>query len=123
MGRQRINSEDVEVVVVAADGTTDPQAVLTEREVATVGAVDATLQAAEQFTAAYPQARLEHVESMRGVEEHRHGRYYLRYRHATGVTEFWGYVAKVTTLDFKKGLVGVQISGPAPPAKNSKSPK
>jgi hypothetical protein len=123
MGRQRINSEDVEVVVVAADGTTDPQVVLTEREVATVGAVDATLQAAEQFEAAYPHARLEHVESMRGVEEHRHGRYYLRYRYATGVTEFWGYVAKATTLDFKKGLVGVQIPGAASQAKNSKAPQ
>jgi hypothetical protein len=115
MGRQRINSEDVEVVVVAADGTTDPQVVLTEREVATVGAVDATLQAAEQFEAAYPHARLEHVESMRGVEEHRHGRYYLRYHWAQGNTEFWGYLSpKQPTFDFKKGVVGVVATPDTP---------
>ena len=40
MAQQSINGHDVDVVVIAADGTTDPQAVLTAREVATVAAVD-----------------------------------------------------------------------------------
>jgi hypothetical protein len=121
MGRQRINDQDVEIVVVAADGITDAAAVLTESEVATVGAVDTTLQANEQFKSDYPDAHLEHIESMRGVDEHRHGRYYLRYRHTAGATEFWGHVAKAATFDFKKGIVGVQMPGPATQAKNPKS--
>ena len=120
MGRQRINSEEVEVVVIAPDGTADGGAVLTEREVATVGAVDATLRADEQFKSAYADAQLEHVESMRGIDEHRHGRYYLRYRYAAGVTEFWGHVAKAATLDFKKGIVRVEMPGPTSRAKNPK---
>lgn len=44
---------------------------------------------------------------MRGVDEKRNGRYYLRYRYAGGVTEFWGHVGKEPKLDFKKGSVGV----------------
>ena len=66
-----------------------------------------TRRAAAEFQAAYPQAVLERVDSMRGVDEKRNGRYYLRYRYAGGVTEFWGHVGKEPKLDFKKGSVGV----------------
>ena len=51
-------------------------------------AVDTFLQANDQFKAAYPGTQLERVESNRGVEEKRHGRFYLRYRYTGGVTEF-----------------------------------
>lgn len=117
MGRQRINNEDVDVVVIAPDGGADPTASLTEREVATIAVVDATLHANAQFQAAYPGARLEHVESMRGVDEYRNGRYYLRYRYGTSAAEFWGHVAKVPKLDFKKGIVGVKL--PSTPAQTA----
>ena len=72
-----------------------------------MAAVDAALRAAAAFQTAYPQAVLERVDSMRGIDEKRHGRYYLRYRHAGGVTEFWGHVARQLQIDFKKGIVGV----------------
>src|SRR5262249_31818282 len=99
----------VEVVVMAPDGRADPSATLTEREIATLTAVDATLRANAQFQAAYPGAQLEHVESMRGGNERRNRRHYLRYRYRTNAAEFWGHVAKVPKIDFKKGIVGVTL--------------
>jgi len=82
---------------------------LKEREVATVEAVDTLLRAEAQFKAAYPATQLVHVESNRGVNEHRQGRYYLRYQHDKGTAEFWGHVAKSPTVEFKKGVVGVPM--------------
>jgi hypothetical protein len=52
---------------------------------------------------------LEWVESMRGMDEHQEGRYYLRYHSASGATEFWGHVSRKPKLDFKKGRVGVVV--------------
>ena len=109
MAQQSLNGHEVDVVVIAANGTSDPQATLSPREVATVEAVDATLKHKAEFTAAYPEARLTRVDSNRGVNENRHGRYYLRYQHAGGTTEWWGHVAKTPTFDFKKGVVGVPM--------------
>ena len=111
MNRQTINGTSVEVVIIAADGTTDAMATLLPGELATVEAVATVLQANDQFKTAYPDARLERVESNRGVDEHRQGRYYLRYRHPAGVTEFWGHVSRKPTFDFKKGVVGVVTPG------------
>ena len=59
---------------------------------------------------AYPQAVLEQVESMRGIEEKRNGRYYLRYRYFGGATEFLGHVNRDLKIDFKKGIVGVLVT-------------
>jgi hypothetical protein len=112
MTTQVINEATVEVVIIAADGKTVPDTPLTDREAATVVAVDQTLQATENFQTAYPQAILERVESMRGVDEKRNGRYYLRYRYAGGVTEFWGHVGRELKIDFKKGVVGVVLPAP-----------
>lgn len=109
MTTQTINGTTVEIVVILADGKTDPAAALDAREAATVAAVDAALRADAAFQTAYPQAVLERVDSMRGVAETRNGRYYLRYRYAGGVTEFWGHVGKQPKLDFKKGIVGVVL--------------
>src|SRR5713101_8654993 len=116
MSTQQINKQNIEVVVIGPDGKADATATLTEREVATVEAVDATLHANEQFRTAYPGAKLVRVDSNRGVDEKRNGRYYLRYKHQTGGTEFWGHIAKVPAFDFKKGVVGVQIPTPPPRA-------
>lgn len=113
MTNQTINGVEVEIVVIAADGKIEADALLTAREAATVAAVDAALRADAAFQAAYPDAALVRVDSMRGVDEQRNGRYYLRYRHAGGVTEFWGHVGKQPKLDFKKGIVGVVLpAGP-----------
>lgn len=113
MTTQAINGVEVEIVVITADGKTDPVAALDSREAATVQAVDLALRADAGFQAAYPGAVLERIDSMRGVDEQRNGRYYLRYRHAGGVTEFWGHVGKQPKLDFKKGIVGVVLpAGP-----------
>ena len=87
----------------------EASAALTERELATVQAVDAVLKADPEFQAAYPGAKLEGVESMRGMDEHQEGRYYLRYHSASGATEFWGHVSRKHKLDFKKGRVGVAV--------------
>ena len=109
MKTQTINGAAVEIDVIAADGKTDPAAMLDARETATVEAVDQALRATASFRTAYPQAALVRVESMRGVDEKRNGRYYLRYRYAGGVTEFWGHIAKQLKIDFKKGIVGVVL--------------
>jgi len=74
-----------------------------------VEAADTLLRADVQCTAADPTAQLARVESNRGVNEHRQGRYYLRYQQAKEIAEFWGYVAKTPTVDFKKGIVGVPL--------------
>ena len=113
MSQQTINSQAVEVVIIAADGTTLEET-LTPRETWTVQAVDAFLKGNAEFQAAYPGARLERVESNRGIQENRQGRYYLRYRHAGGVTEFWGYLSTKPKFDFKKGVVGV-VAAPDTP--------
>jgi hypothetical protein len=106
MTTQTINGAAVEIVVILADGKTDPAATLDAREAATVAAVDLARRADAAFQAAYPSAALVRVDSMRGVEETRNGRYYLRYRYAGGVTEFWGHVGQQAKIDFKKGSVG-----------------
>jgi hypothetical protein len=114
MSQQPINGALVEVVVVAADGTSS-DAPLTPRELWTIAAVDTALQTNVEFTAAYPRARLARVDAMRGVEEHRNGRYYLRYQWQQGVTEFWGHVSRKTpTFDCKKGVVGVVVTPDTP---------
>jgi hypothetical protein len=48
---------------------------------------------------------------MRGMDEHQEGRYYLRYHSASGATEFWGHVSRKPKLNFKKGRVGVVVTG------------
>lgn len=109
MTTQAINGATVEIIVINAEGKTEADALLTAREAATVAAVDAALRADAAFQAAYPDAALVRVDSMRGVEETRNGRYYLRYHHAGGMTEFWGHVGKQAKIDFKKGIVGVVV--------------
>jgi hypothetical protein len=109
MGKQTINGKEVEVVIISPVGTPEASATLTPRELATVQAVDTALQAHPEFQAAYQDARLERVESTRGVDEYRQGRYYLRYHHASGTAEFWGHVSRKPTLNFKKGVVGIIV--------------
>ena len=106
MSQQTLNDQAVEVAILTADGTTLNDT-LTPREAWTVQAVDAFLKSNTEFQAAYPGARLERVDSNRGVAENRQGRYYLRYHYEHGATEFWGYLSTQPKFNFKKGVVGV----------------
>jgi hypothetical protein len=107
MSRDTINGQNVKVVVIGLDEKT-VDTPLTLRERWTVEAVDQAVRTNAAVQAAYPEATLQRVDSMRGVSELRHGRYYLRYHWAQGSTEFWGYLSpKQPTFDFKKGIVGV----------------
>ena len=115
MSRETINGQSVEVVVIGPDGK-PVETPLTPRERWTVEAVDRAVRTNTAVQQAYPEAALQRVDSTRGVPEHRHGRYYLRYQWAKGVTEFWGYLSpKQPTFDFKKGIVGV-VATPETPA-------
>jgi len=68
-----------------------------------------------EFRTAYPGATLVRVDSMRGVDEHRNGRYYLRYQWQGGRTEMWGHVSRKTpSVDCKKGVVGVVATPDTP---------
>lgn len=114
---QTLNAQAVEVTIIAADGATLPET-LTPRETWTVQAVDAYLKGNAEFQSTYPGATLVRVESNRGVQENRHGRYYLRYQYDHGATEFWGYLSTTPKFDFKKGVVGV-VAAPDTPAKSA----
>src|SRR5512139_4290556 len=115
MSQQTLNDQTVDVAIIAADGAT-LQETLTPREAWTVQAVDAFLKSNAEFQEAYPGATLARVESNRGVDEHRQGRYYLRYHHDGGATEFWGYLSAKPKFDFKKGVVGM-VAAPDTPGK------
>lgn len=115
MSCETINGQSVEVVVIGPDGKT-VDTPLTPRERWTVAAVDQAVRAHAAVQAAYPAAALQRVDSMRGIPEHRHGRYYLRYHWAQGNAEFWGYLSpKQPAFDFQKGVVGV-VATPDTPA-------
>ena len=114
MRQQTLNGQAAEVAIIAADGATLDEP-LTPREAWTVQAVNAVLKQNAEFQAAYPGATLVRVESNRGVAENRQGRYYLRYRYDKGTTEFWGYLSRQPTFDFRKGIVGI-VATPETPA-------
>src|SRR5262245_60492567 len=77
MSQDTINGQSVEVVVIGPDGKpVEPP--LTPRERWTVAAVDQAIRSNATVQTAYPGATLQRVDSMRGVSERRHGRYYLR---------------------------------------------
>jgi len=114
MSRDTINSQSVEVTVIGLDGKT-LDTPLTPRERWTVEAVDQVVRSNAVVQATYPEAALQRVDSMRGVPERRHGRYYLRYSWAKGTAEFWGYLSpKQPTFDVKKGTVGVVATPDTP---------
>jgi hypothetical protein len=75
--------------------------------VVTFESLDCTLKAHPAFQSAYPNARLIRIDSNRGIQEGEVGRYYLRYQHETGITEFWGYHSNITYVDCEQGLVGI----------------
>jgi hypothetical protein len=109
---QGINTSNPEVSVINPDGTVSGER-LSPREISVFEAVDRALRADPKFTSSYPEAVLERIESLRAMPETASGRAYLRYRFATGVTEFWGRVSNRSRINFRSGIVDV-ILGSAP---------
>ena len=107
MKRQLPNSQDeIDILIIAEDGTSLNQDLLPD-EVVTFEGLDRTLKSNPEFQAAYPNAKLIRIDSNRGIKEDEAGRYYLRYQHDKGITEFWGHHASITYIDCDQGLVGI----------------
>ena len=96
----------VEVQIISEDGNIIYQELLPD-EIATIESLDRTLKADLGFQSAYPNAKLVRIDSSRGVQDSDAGRYYLRYQHDNGVTEFWGHRENKAYVDCEQGLVGV----------------
>jgi hypothetical protein len=107
MKRQLPNGPDeIDILIIAEDGTSLNQDLLPD-EVVTFEGLDHTLKSNPEFQAAYPNAKLIRIDSNRGIKEDEAGRYYLRYQHDKGITEFWGHHASITYIDCDQGLVGI----------------
>lgn len=115
---QIINASNPEVSVINPDSTASGER-LTPREISVFEAVDRALRPDPKFTSSYPEAVLERIESLRAMPETASGRAYLRYRFATGVTEFWGRVSNRSRINFRSGIVDVILGPPTPSAPNS----
>jgi len=109
MKRQLPNGQDeIDILIIAEDGTSLNQDLLPD-EVVTFEGLDRTLKSNPEFQAAYPNAKLIRIDSNRGIKEDEAGRYYLRYQHDKGITEFWGHHASITYIDCDQGLVGIPV--------------
>ena len=105
---QAINASNPEVSVIKPDGAVTGET-LTPREISLFEAVDRALRADPKFVSSYPDAVLERIESLRAMPETTSGRSYLRYRFATGVTEFWGRVSGRARINYRSGIVDVML--------------
>ena len=104
-----INGQQVETLVNNADGTAGGDD-LTSQELAVVTAADTALRGDADFQRAYPGARLSRVESNRGVDDRRNGRFSLRYEVPNQVPqEFWAHQAKENQVNLKTGMVAVVL--------------
>lgn len=114
---QTINGSEVEVAVIAEDGMLLNEG-LDGRELEAVQVLDQNLQSSEKFKAQYPEAKLVHVESMRGLSETELGRFYLRYQQGDRIEEFWGHVGEQAHLNFKTGNLTAVLPKPSGPESN-----
>ncbi len=101
-----INGREIEAVIVGEDRAAIEES-LSESERAAFGRLDSALRSHPDFQAAYPDARLVRVDSMRGIGEDEDGRYYLRYQYGDHSTEFWGNIAETEKVDCEQGLVSI----------------
>ena len=100
-----VNGQAVDVEIIEADGSSG--AALEQTELDLIAAIDTRLRQHDAFVKAYPGARLTRVDSNRMLQDTEEGRFYLRYHHDGGNTEFWGHLAKAPALDFERGIVTV----------------
>ena len=91
--------------IIEADGRSGTALEQTELDLIT--AIDARLRQHEAFAQAYPGARLTRVDSNRMLQDTEEGRFYLRYHHAGGDTEFWGHKAAASAFDLARGIIAV----------------
>jgi len=110
MTKATINGQTVDVEIVEADGSSG--ASLTQAELALIAALDGYLRKHPAFAEAYPGAHLTRVDSNRILQDTDEGRFYLRYDHRGGDTEFWGHLAEESVLDFERGIAAVHIDRP-----------
>jgi hypothetical protein len=97
---------EIDVQIIAEDGTSLNQQLL-PNEAIFIESLDRTLKSNQEFQAAYPNAKLIRIDSNRGIKEDEAGRFYLRYQHDKGITEFWGHHVSSTYVDCDQGLVGI----------------
>ena len=100
-----INDQQVDVEIIETDGSSGTA--LEQAELSLITAIDAHLREHPDFAKAYPGAQLTRVESNRMLQDSEEGRFYFRYRHDGGETEFWGHLAMAPALDFERGIVTV----------------
>ena len=100
-----VNEQQVDVQIIEADGRSGNA--LEQAEIDLISAIDTRLREHHAFAEAYLGARLTRVDSNRMLRNTEEGRFYLRYQHDGGTTEFWGHVANQPTLDFERGIVAV----------------
>lgn len=108
MRQDNINGQDIEVCIIATDGSELAEDLQPgERE--WLAKIDAALRADAGFAKACPKATLERIDSNRGLADRGEGRFYLRYSHQGkgGMAEFWGNTADVASVDIQKGIVSV----------------
>jgi hypothetical protein len=106
MQKTKINRQDIDAAIIAADGTETAEGLQPdERDL--LAKIDAALQADAGFAKACPDARLVRIDSNRGMTDRDAGRFYLRYQHKGGIAEFWGNVADTASVDMGQGLVCV----------------
>ena len=100
--------ENVKTIVIGADGERLGET-LNAREMAMLETVDAALRSITEFQIEFPDAILEQVESMRGIQDFEDGRFYLRYKtaHNPLPIEFWGCLAKTPSVDWASGYIRV----------------
>ena len=106
MQQDKINDQDIDVVVIGADGA-ELQDKLQPDERDWLSRIDAALQSDPQFKATYPAARLMRIDSNRGLTDRDEGRFYLRYQSSSGMAEFWGNVGDTVRVDVDQGIVVV----------------
>ena len=107
MKRQLFKGQDeIDIQIIAEDGISLDQDLFPD-EIVTFERLDRSLKSDPVFQATYPNAKLIRIDSNRGIKEDEAGRYYLRYQHDDGVTEFWGHHAGNNYVDCDQGLVGI----------------
>ncbi len=101
MNQVQINGQavDVEIIADATPGALE----LTDGERGTLEALDSALRANSEFIRAYPNARLERVDSMRALQDTNQGRFYLRYSSGEDISEFWACLGTATKLELDTG--------------------
>lgn len=110
MRHETINGQDIEFVIIAADGIEVVED-LQQGERELLAKIDAALHAEARFAKSCPEARLVRIDSNRGLGDRDECRFYLRYQHSGkgSFAEYWGHVGDVAHLDMRRGIISVVI--------------